>query len=97
MGKKLDMVLGGVELLVALGVSTLVGGAIVLVKPSKLGAVKKIAVGLAGTAISCMAADGVTDYVDKQVRSTVAQIQESFRKSLKKPESEETEEDEAAE
>ena len=40
MEKKLDMVLGGVELLVALGVSTLVGGALVLVKPSKLGVVK---------------------------------------------------------
>ena len=94
MGKKLDMVLGGVELLVALGVSTLVGSALVMVKPSKLGAIKKIAVGLGGAAISCMAVDGVTDYVDKQVRSTVAQIQAAFKK--KEPE-EETEEGEAAE
>ena len=95
MEKKLDAVLGGVELLVALGVSTLVGGALVLVKPSKLGAVKKIAVGLAGTAISCMAVDGVTDYVDKQVRSTVTQVKEIFKK--KEPETEETVKEEEAE
>ena len=94
MEKKLDMVLGGVELLVALGVSTLVGGALVLVKPSKLGVVKKIAVGLAGTAISCMAVDGVTDYVDKQVRSTVTQVKEIFKKE---PETEETVKEEEAE
>ena len=41
MANKTDMVIGGVELIVALGVSTLVGGAIAIVKPSKLGVIKK--------------------------------------------------------
>jgi len=95
MEKKLDMVLGGVELLVALGVSTLVGSALVLVKPAKLGAIKKIAVGVGGMAISCMAVDGVTDYVDKQFKSTVAQVKEIFKK--KEPETEETDKEEEAE
>ena len=80
MEKKLDMVLGGVELLVALGVSTLVGSALVLVRPAKLGAIKKIAVGVGGMAISCMAVDGVTNYVDKQFTTTVAEFKEIFKK-----------------
>ena len=79
MEKKLDMVLGGVELLVALGVSTLVGSALVLVRPAKLGAIKKIAVGVGGMAISCMAVDGVTNYVDKQFKTTVAEFKEIFK------------------
>ena len=93
MEKKLDMVLGGVELLVALGVSTLVGSALVLVRPAKLGAIKKIAVGVGGMAISCMAVDGVTNYVDKQFKTTVAEFKEIFKK--KTPEEETVEEVEA--
>ena len=46
MEKKLEVVLGGLELLVAVGVSTLVGSALILVKPTNLGAIKKIAVGV---------------------------------------------------
>lgn len=84
MGKKLDMILGGVELLVGIGVSALVGSALVLVKPAKLGAIKKIAVGVGGFAISCMAVDGVTDYVDKQVKETVQTFKDVFKK--KEPE-----------
>ena len=92
MEKKLDMVLGGVELLVALGVSTLVGSALVLVRPAKLGVIKKIAVGVGGMAISCMAVDGVTNYVDKQFKTTVAEFKEIFKKT---PEEETVEEVEA--
>ena len=80
MANKTDMVIGGVELIVALGVSTLVGGAIAIVKPSKLGVIKKIAVGAGGLAISCMASDGVVNYVDKQLRTTVDQIKAVFKK-----------------
>lgn len=86
MGKKLEMVKGGVELLLALGVSTLVGGAIAIVKPAKLGAIKKIAVGAAGFAVSSMAIDGVTAYVEKQIDSVVDGIKKVFEK--KKPEEE---------
>lgn len=91
MNKKLDMVLGGVQLLVAIGVSTLVGGAIALVKPNNLGAIKKIAVGVGGFAISNMAVNGVNTYVDKKVTETVEQIKGLF----KEPEEETVEEEEA--
>lgn len=87
MGKKLEMVKGGVELLLALGVSTLVGGAIAIVKPAKLGAIKKVAVSAAGLAISSMAIDGVTDYVEKQIDKTVDEVKKIFEK--KKPKVEE--------
>lgn len=86
MEKKLEMVLGGVELLVAVGVSTLVGGALILVKPDKLGAIKKIAVGVGGMAISCMAVDEVTSYVDKQFKTTVGQIKGILQKEEPKKE-----------
>lgn len=85
MEKKLDMVLGGVELLVAIGVSTLVGGALGLVKPTNLGAIGKIAVRVGGAAISFMAVDGVTNYVDKSIKATVQQIKDVF---VQKPEEE---------
>lgn len=91
MNKKLDMVLGGVQLLVAIGVSTLVGGAIALVKPNNLGAIKKIAVGVGGFVISNMAVNGVNTYVDKKVTETVEQIKGLF----KEPEEETVEEEEA--
>lgn len=80
MGKNFDMILGGIKLLIGIGVTSLVGGALTLVKPDKLGPITKIGVSLAGIAVSCMAADGVNEYVDKQVRSTVTQIKEDFEK-----------------
>lgn len=90
MGKKMDIIVNGVELLVAIGVSTLVGGALVMVKPAKLGVIKKIAVGVGGAAVSCMATDGVVKYVDHELRIVTNKIQEFFKK---KPEEDETEED----
>ena len=78
--KKLEIVLGVVEGLAALGVSTLVGGALVLVTPVKLGVIKKIAVGIAGVAISCLATDTVTDYMDKQFKEIVEQFKDVFKK-----------------
>lgn len=91
MEKKLDMVIAGVELLVTIGVTTLVSGALILVKPAKLGAIKKIAVGVAGVAVSCMATDKVVGYVDKYCKDTVEQFKDIFNKKPK----EETVEEEA--
>ena len=84
MEKKLNMVLGGVELLVAIGVSTLVGSAVGMVKPAKLGAIKKIAVGAGGLAISSMAVDGVNAYVDREFKAAVEGFKGVFKK--KEPE-----------
>ena len=90
--KKLDMILGGIELLVGVGVGTLVSSVLGIVKPANLGAIKKIAVGMAGMAISCMAVDKVNSYVDKSFCETARQVAEIF---TKKPETEkETEEEE---
>lgn len=92
MEKKLKLVIGGIELLVAIGVSTLVGGAMALVKPSKIGPIKKIGVGLAGLAVSAMATDVVNEYVEEQLTTTVEKVKEFFSK---KPEEETLEEVEA--
>lgn len=92
MEKNLKLAIGGVELLVAIGVSTLVGGALALVKPGKIGPIKKIGVGLAGLAVSTMATDAVVEYVDKQLTTTVEKVKEFFNK---KPEEETLEEVEA--
>ena len=78
--KKLEMVRGGIELLIATGVSILVGSAVGLVKPGNLGVIKKIAVGAGGLAISSMAVDKVTDYVDEKWNETTAQVTECFKK-----------------
>lgn len=86
MGKKLEMVRGGLQLVVAIGVSTLVGGALVLVTPNKLGAIKKIAVGAAGLAISSMAVDEVTTYVEKEFNAAVAGFKKIFQKKEERAE-----------
>ena len=88
--KKLDMVLGGIEIFTAIGVSTLVGGAVMLVKPNNLGIIKKIGVEIAGLAIASMAVDKVTDYVNDELRPIATKIEKRFGKSeeeeLEKPE-----------
>ena len=77
---KLEKVLGVVELLAAVGVSTLVGAALVSVTPNKMGAIKKIGVGVASVAISCMATDAVTGYMDKQFKEIITQFKDVFKK-----------------
>ena len=78
--KKLEMVKGGIGVLVTMGVSTLVTGALILITPNKLGAIKKIAVGVAWLAISCMAVEAVTTYVEKQIDQLVEQFKDIFKK-----------------
>lgn len=72
--KKLEMVHGALNVLVALGVSSIVGGALVLCQPNKMGVIKKIATGIGGLAISSMAVDGVNEYVDKQFHTVVEAV-----------------------
>ena len=81
--KKLEMLKGGIELLVTVGVGTLVGGALVLVKPAKLGVIKKVAVSAAGLAITSMATDGVTEYVEKKFDDVVNTVKEVMKKKPK--------------
>lgn len=78
--KKLEMVQGAVELVVSIGVGLLAGNAINLVKPKNLGILKRIAVGVGGWAISNMAADKVTQYVDEKWIETSEQIKGWFHK-----------------
>lgn len=89
--KKLDMIRGGFEFLVSAGVSLLVGSALTMVKPTNLGAIKKIVAGVGAFAISMFAVDKVTDHVDTIWVETEAQIKEIFPKRTE----EETVEEEA--
>lgn len=78
--KKLELLKGGLELLVSIGVGILAGNAVGLVKPQNLGVIKKIACGVGGLAVSAMAADKVTDYVDDQWTEARDQIKGLFPK-----------------
>lgn len=77
--KKLDMIKGGVELLVGTGVSILVGGAIAKVRPAQLSAIKKLAVGSASIALGMMATDTVTAYVDEKFDETVNNVKDAIK------------------
>jgi hypothetical protein len=90
MENKENMVIGVAQLLAAIGVTTLVAGAITIVKPAKMGAIKQIAVGTAGLAIGSMATDAVTEYVGKEVEALIATVKGIFQK---KSEVEETSEE----
>lgn len=81
---KVELVIGGAELLTAIGVSTLVGGAVVLVRPSNIGVIRKVACSVGGLAIASMATDEVVAYVDKTARSTIDGFKGIFKK--KEPE-----------
>ena len=78
--KKLELLKSGLELLVSIGVGILAGNAVGLIKPQNLGVIKKIACGVGGLAISGMAADKVTDYVDEQWTEASGQIKKLFPK-----------------
>jgi hypothetical protein len=84
--KKLDMVKGGLELMVTIGVGTLVGGAIAIARPAKLGVVKQIAVSAAGLVVTSMATDGVTDYFEKKFDEVVTVVKELLEKRKPKEE-----------
>ena len=57
----------GFKLLTAVGVETLVCGALMLAVPAKSGVIKSVAIGVAGFVISCMAVDGTASYIDEQI------------------------------
>jgi len=84
--KKLDMVKGAVELVIAVGAGILTGNAINLVKPSNLRIVKKIAVGVGGWAISDMVVTKVTDHFDSEWDKVGQQLRLLFGKKQKKEE-----------
>lgn len=85
--KKLDMVKGAVELVIAVGAGILTGNAINLVKPSNLGIVKKIAVGVGGWAISDMVVTKVTDHFDSEWDKVGQQLRLLFGKNKRRKKS----------
>jgi hypothetical protein len=87
--KKIEMVLGGLEFLAAVGVSTLVGSALGSVTPAKMGIIKKLGVSIAGVAISFMAQEVVTSYMDKQFKEILGQFRDVFKKKSKEDTNEE--------
>lgn len=89
--KKLDMVLGGIELFIGAGVTIIVGSALTLVKPTNLGAFKKLAVSMGAFAISMVVADKVVEHVDGVFNETATQFKNIFKKDIP----EEIEEEEA--
>lgn len=78
MAKKLEMAKVGAEILVSIGVSVIVGGAIVMVKPPKLGTIKKIATCVGGYALASMVADRTVAYVDEKITETIKQVKNIF-------------------
>lgn len=88
---KIDLAIGGAELLTAIGVSTLVGGAVVLVKPANLGVIRKMACSAAGLAIASMATDGVVAYVDKSIHSAIDSVKTALVNAKAPKESEDKE------
>ena len=89
---KVELAISGAEVLTAIGVSTLVGGAIALVKPAKLGVIRKIAVSVGGMAIASMATDGVVAYVDKTVHAMIDSVKGVFVKKDKPEETDDPDE-----
>ena len=77
--KKVEMVKAGTELMVTIGVGTLVGGAIAIVKPQNLNVIKNIAVSMEGMVIT-------------SIDEVVGVIKEIIEKRKPKEETEEVEE-----
>jgi len=72
--KKLEIVKVGLELLASMGVGTLVGGGVNLVKPANLNRFKSISVVIAGFALSNMISDKTTEYIDTKWNEVTTQI-----------------------
>lgn len=84
---KLEMIKGGLGLLVGLGVGKIADNALKLVKPGNVKGINKIAIAVGGFAISMMAADKVTQHVDVVWDQTESQIRGLFGKKKSEEES----------
>lgn len=93
--KKLEMLRGAVELLVSTGVSIIMGGILVKMKPTDIGTIKKIAVGVGALAMSMFVSDKVTEHVDAKWIETENQIKEFLTPAPVEEEIEKEEEEEA--
>lgn len=64
--KKLDMLKGSIALAASVGVGIITGNAIKMVKPSDLGLIKKICVGVGSLVLVDIASTKASDHVDAE-------------------------------
>lgn len=71
---KLEILKGGAELLVSIGVGSIVGNAIKLTTDPKAGRIKKIAITIGGFALSQMVSDMTCAYTTKHIDDIAGRV-----------------------
>lgn len=76
----LNIVKGGTELIVTIGVGAVVGNAIKATTPEEMKLVKKLSVGVGSVVLTSVAGDVASRYVNKQIDNAVLSFKEAKRK-----------------
>lgn len=65
--KKVEVLKAGVGFIVGIGVGSIMGNAIKMVRPQDVGKFKDLCIGIGALALSSMVSDNVVDYVNEQI------------------------------
>lgn len=71
---KLEILKGGVEILVSIGVGSIVGNAIKLTTDPEAGKIKKMAIGFGGFVLSQMVSDKAGEYATQKIDSAAEKV-----------------------
>lgn len=88
---KLEFVKAGAEIVVSIGVGAIVGNAVMLTTPPGTKAIMKLCIKAGKLALSGMASDKATDYVEEQIDGVVSKVKGWFCKETPEKEIEEIE------
>lgn len=86
--KKLELLKGGIGLLISVGVGAITGNAIKMVQPQNLNMFKKVAVGVGSLAMANMVADKTVEYFEQQWDDAATKIKEFLNGKPKETEAE---------
>lgn len=71
---KLEILKGGAEILVSIGVGSIVGNAIKITTDPEAGRIKKLAIGIGGFVLSQMVSDKAGEYATQKIDSAAEKV-----------------------
>lgn len=81
---KLDIIKGGAEFMVSVGIASIVGNAIKLTTDPEAGRLKKISIGVGGFVLTSMVSSMAIDYSNSRIDNTAATLGRIFGSKTEK-------------
>lgn len=77
---KLELLKAGLDILTSIGVGSIAGNALSMVKPTDAGKIKNLCIGIGSFVLTSMVCDAATDYVEAQVDDIAEKAKKIFNK-----------------